>query len=172
MTIPYIPAQRGATPVTSDWRAYAACRHADPGLFFPVGTTEAALLKVNRAKQICAGCPVRQACLDWALATGQQVGVWGGTVADERRALRAQRARALPLPIAASNARCRSWGKYGCNSTWFTERAVTCGGGYVLANSATPATSAMAAAVAVTGRPYRHCLGSARRPRMSCLIRV
>ena len=104
MTIPYIPAQRGATPVTADWRVYAACRRADPELFFPVGTGEAALLKADRAKRICAGCPVRRACLDWALATGQEVGVWGGTVADERRVLRAQQARALSSSRALSSA--------------------------------------------------------------------
>ncbi len=93
MTIPYSPAQRSAVPVSADWRAYAACRRADPRLFFPAGTGEAALVQVERAKQVCAGCPVRIPCLDWALATGQEVGVWGGTAVDERRALRAQ---ALP----------------------------------------------------------------------------
>jgi WhiB family redox-sensing transcriptional regulator len=94
MTIPYIPAQRGAMPATTDWRAYAACRHADPELFFPIGTTEAAVLQADQAKRICVGCPVRNACLDWALATGQAIGVWGGTDPQERRALRAQQARA------------------------------------------------------------------------------
>jgi WhiB family transcriptional regulator, redox-sensing transcriptional regulator len=94
MTIPYIPAQRRAGPVTADWRAYAACRHADPELFFPIGTGEAAVLQADQAKRICAGCPVRNACLDWALATGQAIGVWGGTDPQERRALRAQQARA------------------------------------------------------------------------------
>jgi WhiB family transcriptional regulator, redox-sensing transcriptional regulator len=96
MTIPYIPAQRSVAPVSADWRAYAACRRADPRLFFPAGTGEAALVQVERAKQVCADCPVRIPCLDWALATGQRVGVWGGTAEDERRALHAQRARALP----------------------------------------------------------------------------
>lgn len=98
MTTPYIPAQRRAAPVTADWRAYAACRRADPELFFPFGTGGAAAAQAERAKQVCAGCPVRTPCLDWALATGQEIGVWGGTAAEERRALRLQRARALPEP--------------------------------------------------------------------------
>jgi WhiB family redox-sensing transcriptional regulator len=95
MTIPYIPAQRSAAPVSADWRAYAACRQADPETFFPVGTGEAALAQAERAKQVCAACPVRNPCLDWALATGQEIGVWGGAAAEERRALRAQRAARL-----------------------------------------------------------------------------
>ena len=61
---------------------------ADPELFFPIGTAGPALLQLERAKQVCAGCQVRISCLDWALATGQDAGVWGGTGEDERRALR------------------------------------------------------------------------------------
>lgn len=41
-----------------------------------------------RAKQVCARWAVRAGRLDWALASGQEVGVWGGTSEDERRALR------------------------------------------------------------------------------------
>ncbi len=95
MTIVYIPAQRGAAPATADWRAYAACKRTDPGLFFPVGGAGAALQQADLAKRVCGGCPVRPLCLDWALTTGQDVGVWGGTLPEERRALRARRARAL-----------------------------------------------------------------------------
>jgi WhiB family transcriptional regulator, redox-sensing transcriptional regulator len=66
----------------------AACRDADPELFFPVGTAGPALLQVARAKHVCAGCAVRARCLEWAMANGQESGVWGGTSEDERRALR------------------------------------------------------------------------------------
>lgn len=97
MIIRYIPAQRGAAQATADWRAYAACKHADPELFFPVGDAGPALRQADLAKRVCDGCPVRAACLDWALATGQDIGVWGGTLPEERRALRAQRARALAM---------------------------------------------------------------------------
>ncbi len=82
MTVPYIPAQRGTGPVTVDWRAHAACRQADPRLFFPAGAAQA-----GGAKRICAGCPVRGMCLDWALTTGRRAGVWGGLAEDERLAL-------------------------------------------------------------------------------------
>ncbi len=39
------------------------------------------------AKRVCAGCPVRVECLEYALVTDQRWGVWGGTSAFERRAL-------------------------------------------------------------------------------------
>lgn len=92
MTTPYIPAQRGAPPAMN-WRGYAACRGADPRLFFPDGANGGAPDDGVRAKRVCGNCPVRAACLDWALATGQELGVWGGTAAGERRAMRAARLR-------------------------------------------------------------------------------
>ncbi|WP_329131274.1 WhiB family transcriptional regulator [Streptomyces sp. NBC_00670] len=77
-----------------NWRERAACRTEDPDLFFPVGTTGPALLQIEEAKSVCRGCPVRDACLEWALETGQNIGVWGGTTEMERRALKRRRATA------------------------------------------------------------------------------
>jgi WhiB family redox-sensing transcriptional regulator len=74
-----------------DWRDRAACRGTDPELFFPVGSVGPALVQLGRAKQLCASCPVRTECLEWALANDQETGVWGGTNEDERRALRRAR---------------------------------------------------------------------------------
>ncbi|MEU6508171.1 MULTISPECIES: WhiB family transcriptional regulator [unclassified Streptomyces] len=71
-----------------NWRDHAVCRHVDPDLFFPVGTTGPALVQTERAKAVCGLCPAREPCLDWALATGQGTGIWGGTTETERRALR------------------------------------------------------------------------------------
>ena len=71
-----------------NWRDHAACRHEDPDLFFPIGTTGPALVQTQRAKAVCEGCPVREQCLDWALGSGQSIGVWGGTTEVERRRLR------------------------------------------------------------------------------------
>jgi WhiB family redox-sensing transcriptional regulator len=79
---------RPAPSGTPDWRDHAACRDSDPELFFPIGTAGPALLQQERAKQVCAGCQVRTPCLEWALASGQEAGVWGGASEDERRALR------------------------------------------------------------------------------------
>ena len=40
-----------------------------------------------RAKNVCAGCPVRRECLDWAQSTNQMYGIWGGHDEDERAAM-------------------------------------------------------------------------------------
>ena len=76
-----------------DWRHRAACRDEDPELFFPVGTTGPALAQTAEAKAVCFRCPVVSECLTFALATGQDAGVWGGMGEDERRALRRRNAR-------------------------------------------------------------------------------
>jgi len=77
-----------------DWRHRAICRHVDPELFFPIGTTGPAALQVEEAKAVCRRCPVVNDCLQWALASGQDAGVWGGLDEDERRALRRRGVRA------------------------------------------------------------------------------
>jgi WhiB family redox-sensing transcriptional regulator len=65
-----------------------ACRDEDPELFFPVGSTGPALLQIEDAKEVCRRCEVVDACLRWALETGQDAGVWGGMSEDERRSIR------------------------------------------------------------------------------------
>jgi WhiB family redox-sensing transcriptional regulator len=77
-----------------DWRHVAACRDEDPELFFPIGNTGPALLQIEEAKSVCRRCPVREECLQFALDTGQDAGVWGGLSEDERRALKRRNARA------------------------------------------------------------------------------
>jgi WhiB family redox-sensing transcriptional regulator len=77
-----------------DWRHRALCRDEDPELFFPIGTTGPAATQVEQAKIVCRHCTVVEDCLSWALETGQETGVWGGTSEDERRALRRRDVRA------------------------------------------------------------------------------
>jgi WhiB family redox-sensing transcriptional regulator len=76
-----------------DWVHRARCKDEDPELFFPIGTTGPAATQIEQAKAICMQCPVRDQCLEWALATGQDAGVWGGMSEEERRALRRVRRR-------------------------------------------------------------------------------
>ncbi|MBA3653812.1 MAG: WhiB family transcriptional regulator [Actinobacteria bacterium] len=59
-------------------------------MFFPVGSTGPALNQIDAAKAVCRGCDVQSECLEFALATNQEAGVWGGTSEDERRRLRKQ----------------------------------------------------------------------------------
>jgi WhiB family redox-sensing transcriptional regulator len=77
----------------NDWLAGAACIGQDPELFFPVGPTGPAVLQVHQATQVCADCSVRTSCLDLALATDAEYGIWGGLTEEERRWLRRPPAR-------------------------------------------------------------------------------
>lgn len=77
--------------VTTDWRHQAACRDTSPDLFFPVGSTGAALDQISAAKSVCQQCDAREACLEFALETNQDSGVWGGLSEDERRVIRRRR---------------------------------------------------------------------------------
>ena len=70
------------------WRSEALCRDTDPELFFPIGTTGAALVQIEQARAVCRQCPVQADCLDFALTTNQDSGIWGGTSEEERRVLR------------------------------------------------------------------------------------
>ena len=77
-------------PVVPDtsWRSDASCRDTDPGLFFPVGTTGPAITQIDAAKAVCGECPSQIPCLEFALLTNQDSGIWGGTSEEERRHLR------------------------------------------------------------------------------------
>jgi WhiB family redox-sensing transcriptional regulator len=77
-----------------DWRDDAICRDTDPALFFPVGTTGLALLQIDRAKEVCGECEAARDCLDFALDTNQDSGIWGGLTEEERRVIRRKRVAA------------------------------------------------------------------------------
>jgi WhiB family transcriptional regulator, redox-sensing transcriptional regulator len=76
---------------TSSWWEQAACQDADPELFFPAVAGSAGLSEIATAKGVCASCAIRRLCLEYALGTRQEHGVWGGTSEDERRAIAATR---------------------------------------------------------------------------------
>ncbi len=82
------------TRSTANWRSAGACLSADPDLFFPISEMGPADQQIARAKVICAGCVVRQECLDFALTHNQTHGVWGGTTAEERQRARRRKRRA------------------------------------------------------------------------------
>ena len=70
-----------------EWRRKAACRLMPAEMFFPVGVTGAACDEVESAKAVCRACVVAEECLDFALRTRQEFGVWGGADEEERRAV-------------------------------------------------------------------------------------
>jgi len=73
---------------SDEWRDSASCRTSHPDLFFPIGAGRSAADLVDAAKEVCQRCLVRQACLEFALVTNQESGVWGGTSEEERRRVR------------------------------------------------------------------------------------
>ncbi len=91
MSLTYSPQRWG---LDDGWRDEAACADVEPEVFFPVGVTGPAVGQIAAAKAVCAGCTVQTLCLEFAITTNQEYGVWGGTSEEERRVLRrAWRAR-------------------------------------------------------------------------------
>jgi WhiB family redox-sensing transcriptional regulator len=74
--------------IATTWRKQAACRGLEVEVFYPATEDEA---DAAEAKAVCAVCPVRQACLEHALAHREREGVWGGTTERERRRIVRQR---------------------------------------------------------------------------------
>lgn len=77
-----------AMPIEMDvsWHAQARCRTEDPEIFFPERGQP-----TEPARKICAECPVASECLEYALAVGEKIGIFGGKSERERRAIRRQR---------------------------------------------------------------------------------
>jgi WhiB family redox-sensing transcriptional regulator len=106
-----------------DWRDRAACRDlvtAEDDPWF-AGTEEAE----QRALAICAGCPVKVACLDFAVRTGQQYGIWGGRREQtiRRLAARCRQGRALPDRTGshwnAIKSRCKNGHAFDAANTYY-----------------------------------------------------
>src|SRR5713226_8446014 len=77
------------------WQDAAACRGEDLLLFFgPDGERQPEReIRERKAKAICAACPVRLECLDYAVSRPEKYGTWGGLNEDERSAERRRRMR-------------------------------------------------------------------------------
>jgi WhiB family transcriptional regulator, redox-sensing transcriptional regulator len=83
-----------ATRSAFNWRSAGACLSADPDLFFPISTKGPGEKQIARAKMICAGCRVRQECLEFAHAHDLTYGIWGGTTPQDRQRERRRKRRA------------------------------------------------------------------------------
>ncbi|MEU3519933.1 WhiB family transcriptional regulator [Streptomyces sp. NPDC006654] len=68
------------------WQAEARCRGMDSSVFFspPEERGSRRQSREEKAKEICAACPVREACALAALRAGETYGVWGGMTERER----------------------------------------------------------------------------------------
>lgn len=74
------------TPIAEglEWQLKGSCRVL-PGvgdMFFPERPSAAA-----QGKRVCADCPIKNECLDWAMAHGEPWGTWGGLSEWERAKL-------------------------------------------------------------------------------------
>jgi WhiB family redox-sensing transcriptional regulator len=93
------------TDYATDWRAAGACLSADPDLFFPIAAGVLAGRQITEARQICAGCRVRQQCLDFAMRTGETHGIWGGTTPEERISAGGGASAAMRPPVLGAGTR-------------------------------------------------------------------
>ena len=86
------------------WRSHARCRNANAAEFFPSDA-----LGVTAAQALCAACPVRMACLNYALEHRLDHGVWGGTSERERQRIRHAGSPSdgqVAVPEAPTTSRC------------------------------------------------------------------
>ena len=76
------------------WQIKAACRGPQAAVFFPPTSIERKDEKEERearAKAICASCPVRKPCLEYAIRIREPHGIWGGLNELERKQLMSRR---------------------------------------------------------------------------------
>lgn len=90
-----VTSMRSTWEIDVGWQLRAGCRGSDANLFFGpthLESKEERLAREAQAKALCSECPVRRECLDFALATRESYGIWGGLNETERRDLLARRA--------------------------------------------------------------------------------
>ena len=91
------------------WRDQAACKSVPTETFFP--TVEDAGIPTTLAK-LCAGCPVKSECLDFAVSDSTIFGIWAGTDEKERRKMRQskQKGKTPPGPVKDFSRACAHCG--------------------------------------------------------------
>lgn len=77
-----------AVPLKAPWRKLAACRGADPELWFPHPGQDG-----RPAIAVCAGCCVRLECLADAIDANEKLGIWGGLPEARRTIIRRRQRR-------------------------------------------------------------------------------
>lgn len=88
---------RGYSELDFDWMVRGLCRYVeDPNIFFPEGGSgRGGQMQADQDKaiEVCHRCPVEKDCLEFALSTRQDFGVWGGCTERERTRIRKNRAK-------------------------------------------------------------------------------
>lgn len=70
----------------TEWMRAGKCREVHPAVFFPSDG-----VGVEVARKLCADCPVKEPCLEYAITNRIDHGVWGGASERERRRIMRQR---------------------------------------------------------------------------------
>lgn len=73
-----------------DWKNPRACEGMDTSIFYPPEKKDGRIYRgttkvLAPAMRVCAKCPARLECLEFAFNHGEH-GVWGGTTYEQRRA--------------------------------------------------------------------------------------
>lgn len=75
--------------ILDELRSKGACAspEVDPNLFYPADRERSDMrdARVNKAKEVCGRCAVRKTCLFYAIAYGEENGIWGGETELERK---------------------------------------------------------------------------------------
>lgn len=79
------------------WQRSASCAGLESSIFYPPTDEES-----GHAKAVCAECPVRQDCLEFAITVREKEGVWGGATAAERQRLVRRRRRERRAALAST----------------------------------------------------------------------
>lgn len=145
------------------WRERAACRHMGTQFFY---VDRGELLA--EAKAVCAACPVRDDCLEHALANNERFGLWGGLSDRERRQLR----RGRGLPARERRAACSKGHEYTDDNTYVTA------GGYRRCRTCYPARPAAPVKIdrrrvpdaCPQGHPYPESLANRADQRVVCRV--
>jgi WhiB family redox-sensing transcriptional regulator len=93
--------EESVTPMDRSWQPVALCRGNHSHLFFPPTTSERKDERERRelrAKAVCRVCPVQESCLDYAIESTEQYGIWGGFTETERRQIPAA-SRKMPAAV-------------------------------------------------------------------------
>ncbi len=69
-----------------NWRDFSSCRNSDPNQFAPLDGSELTPEQQAAAKAVCVLCEVKLSCLNYAIATRADTGIWGGLNYEERLA--------------------------------------------------------------------------------------
>ena len=74
-----------------EWMLEALCRDMDPNLFYPDKSKTSSFDQLA-IRLTCAGCPVAEECLEYAIAIREPHGIWGGLNEVERKLMLERRA--------------------------------------------------------------------------------